>query len=208
MTILPVTVSDFREELQKHIDTLQPGTVEIHVTRHKKTVMRCLPPLAPPEVENPPGVDAELMNRLWSGEEEPTPLAVVVVSTPGDPRYHSGVSGAAGSTAGQGGVGGALTAKTPTAGPKAPAAAPPRKRTPKPPSPPKEPKPPGPADLARLIGWPKSAFPVNFQKPRPGKGDDWTLWGKLGHKRVWPGLGKLGRAEALGWCIKAVEGGE
>jgi prevent-host-death family protein len=199
---LPVPLSTFRANLPHYIALLQEGT-QIMVTKHGRDVALVTKPEDAAGVEDPPG--EELMERLLSGEGEPgwsIPPTATFTDADGNPVNESDIAptdtirvafsvGAAPSTT-----------------PNAPVARPPRKRTPKPPPPPKDPKPPGPADLARLIGWPKSAFPVNFQKPRPGKGDDWTLWGKLGHKRVWPGLGKLGRAEALGWCIKAVEGGE
>lgn len=288
--VVIVPIADFRANLKKYADILRAGGLEILVTNHGKAILRCLTPDdVLPEVENPPGVNVELMERLLSGEGEerepapkyspftfatgPAKLAETLTVTisagnanpAGDPRYHTGVSGAAGSTLGRGGAGGSLmTPSGPTGvtvgpeptprfvfpsdlndglfrpsptevhrvvdgvdvgpvaddagkvtvvddiGPRivAPAVTTPRKRTPKPPPPSKEPKPRGPSDLARLLQWPKEAFPVNFQKPRPGKGDDWTLWGQAGHKRVWPGLGKLERAEALGWCIKAVEGQE
>ena len=141
--ILPVPIADFRANLKKYADMLRGGNLEILVTNHGKAILRCLTPDdVIPEVENPPGVNVELMERLLSGEGEdqfvsapasftdaqgrPIDSAALAsddvltiriardhVGTPGDPRYHTGVSGAAGSTMGRGGAGGAFTAKTP-----------------------------------------------------------------------------------------------
>lgn len=224
MTLLPVPIADFRANLKKYADMLRAGGPEILVTNHGKAILRCLTPDdVVPEAENPPGVNVGMGDPRYH-----TGVSGAAGSTLGRGGAGGGLMvtlpGPAGATLGiDPSTGPDLTATTllhrddaskvtvvDDIGPRivAPAVTTPRKRTPKPPPPPKEPKPRGPADLARLLQWPKEAFPVNFQKPRPGKGDDWTLWGQAGHKRVWPGLGKMERAEALGWCIKAVEGQE
>ena len=80
MTILPVPIAGFRANLKKYTDMLRGGNLEILVTNHGKAILRCLTPDdVIPEVENPPGVNVELMERLLSGEGEPARPAPTII---------------------------------------------------------------------------------------------------------------------------------
>ena len=98
MTLLPVPIADFRANLKKYADMLRGGDLEILVTNHGKAILRCLTPDdVLPEVENPPGVNVELMERLLSGEGEPTTITPVYTEGPladvGDEVYVDGPFG-------------------------------------------------------------------------------------------------------------------
>lgn len=83
MTILHVPIADFRANLKKYADMLRASNLEILVTNHGKAILRCLTPDdVLPEVENPPGVNVELMERLLSGEGEPTTITPVYTNGP------------------------------------------------------------------------------------------------------------------------------
>lgn len=113
MTILPVPLTDFRGDMAKYLNML--GAVEIHVTKHGRTIAVVRKPEDARKVEDPPGEErVRLMEALLSGEGKPTKITPVK-STPGDPRYHTGVAGAAGSTMGRGGAGGEFSVKPSTA---------------------------------------------------------------------------------------------
>lgn len=119
MTTLPVPIADFRANLKKYADMLRAGGLEILVTNHGKAILRCLTPDdVLPEVENPPGVNVELMERLLSGEGEdrlPDTITPGYTDNPGaaavgDPVYFDGPFGKQ--------LVGHVAAKTPTASPR------------------------------------------------------------------------------------------
>lgn len=76
MTILPVPLTDFRADMAKYLNML--GNVEVHVTKHGRTIAVVRRPEDARKVEDPPGEErVRLMEALLEREveREPAPTA-------------------------------------------------------------------------------------------------------------------------------------
>lgn len=100
MTILPVPLTDFRADMAKYLNML--GGVEVHVTKHGRTIAVVRKPEDARKVEDPPGGERiRLMEALLEREVErepapkPSPFIYVAgeVAGVGDTVFYRGEDG-------------------------------------------------------------------------------------------------------------------
>lgn len=73
MTILPVPLTDFRADMAKYLNML--GNVEVHVTKHGRTIAVIRKPEDARKVEDPPGGERiRLMEALLDRDVEREPM--------------------------------------------------------------------------------------------------------------------------------------